>query len=131
MPVELEITELNEYQRANVFIDSILENHVTLNMVKRSGIREKVAKRVLKKHKNTIICNPLEFGSNKFHNEKLYKKVTNDELINLCNTELKYMKKNKIINESNINSYINSGLSCHMMNKYLAVIDSTIINKLK
>jgi hypothetical protein len=130
MPIELEITELNEYQRAKEYIDSILENYITLNMLKCYGIREKVAKHVLKKHKNTMLCEPSEFGSNKFRNEKLYKKVTNDELINLCNTELKYMKKNKNINDSNFKSYINSGLSWHMMNKYFAVIDSTIINKL-
>jgi hypothetical protein len=133
MPVELEITELNEYQRANVFIDSMLDKdkYVTLNMIKRLGIRQKIAKRVLRTHKNTMLCDPLEFGSNKFSNEKLYKIVSNDELIQLCNDELTNLRKNKKLKDSNFESYINSGLNYRMMNKYNASIAYPITSKLK
>jgi hypothetical protein len=131
MTVELEITELNEYQRANNYIDS-QKTYVTLKCLKKyCGIRNKVAIRALKSNKSIMLCVPSEFGSNKFRNEKLYKKVTTDELIQLCNNELKDLKKNKIINDSNIESYINSGLNFRMMDKYRASIDYSITSKLK
>ena len=130
MPVELEITELNDYQKAKEFIDS-QQNHVTLNMLKKAGIRPKIAFRVLRSHPNTMLCEPLDFGSNQTKNEKLYKKVTNEELVKLCNEELINMKKTKGINDSNIESYINSGLVQYMMEKYRIALDYSIINKLK
>ena len=129
MPVELEITELNDYQKAKELIDS-QKNHVTLNMLKKAGIRQKIAFRVLRSHQNTMLCKPLEYGSNQNKNEKLYKKVTNDDLIKLCNEEITNLKKNKTINDSNIESYINSRLVQYMMEKYRIVLDYSII-KLK
>jgi hypothetical protein len=131
MPVELEITELNDYQKVHEFING-QEKHVTFNMMKKhGGIRPKIARRVLRSHPNTMLCHPLEFGSNKFRNEKLYKKISNDEILTLCNEELDYMKKNRIIIESNVDSYINSGLVRHMMDKYRISLDYTITSQLK
>jgi hypothetical protein len=129
MPVELEITELNDYQKAKEFIDS-QKYHVTLNMLKKVGIRKKIAFRVLRSHPNTMLCKPLDYGSNQNKNEKLYKKVTNEALVKLCNEELTNMKKTKSINDSNIESYIKSGLVQYMMEKYNIALDYSII-KLK
>ena len=129
MPIELEITELNEYQRAIEYING-QEKHVTFNMMKKHcGIRNKVAIRALKSNQSIMLCEPSEFGSNKFRNEKLYKKVTTDELIQLCKDELANLKKNK--NLKDINSYINSGLNYRMMDKYRASIDYSITSQLK
>ena len=117
MPIELEITELNEYQKAHEYING-LDNHVTLNMLKKHGIKNKVAIRALKSNQTIMLCHPLEFGSNKFRNEKLYKKGTNEELITLCGNELGQLKKNKIINDATLYSFIRSGFNSRMMHKY-------------
>jgi hypothetical protein len=131
MPIELEITELNEYQRAIEYIDS-QKTYVTLKCLKKHcGIRNKVAIRALKSNQSIMLCEPSEFGSNKFRNEKLYKKVSTDELIQLCKDELANLRKNRIINDSTYNSYINSGLNYRMMDKYRASIDYSITSKLK
>ena len=130
MPFELQIKELNDYQKAQEFINSV-DNYITLNMLKKYGIRPKIGKLALRKNPNTIIAKPLVFGSCEIKNEKLYKKISNDEIISLCNEELNYMKKNRIINESNVDSYINSGLVQHMMNKYRIFASNSIIELLK
>jgi len=131
MPVELEIIELNDYQKAHEFISG-KDDKITLNMLKKhANIKPKVGFRVLRSHPNTMLSEPLVFGSNQNRNEKLYKKISNEEILSLCNDELAYMKKNRIINESNIDSYIKSGLIQHMMNKYRISLDYTITNQLK
>jgi hypothetical protein len=131
MPVELEITELNDYQKAQEYINST-DNYVTLNIIKnRVGISSKIAHRVLRLHPNTMLSKPIEFGSNKFRNEKLYKKVSNDEILYRCKEELNMMKKNKVINDNNIDSYINSGFVQYMMKKYRISLDYSIIDQLK
>ena len=129
MPVELQIKELNDYQKAHEFINSV-DNHITLNMLKKYGIRPKIARLALRKNSNTMLAKPYEFGSCHNRNEKLYKKISNDEIILLCNEELNYMKKNRIINESNVDSYIKSGLIQYMMDKYRISLDYTITSQL-
>lgn len=130
MPVQLQISELNDYQKAHEFIKSV-DNHITLNMLKkRTNIRQKVAFRVLRTHPNTMLAEPRAFGSNQNRNEKLYKKISNNEILSLCKEELDYMKKNRIINESNVDSYINSGMIQHMMDKYRISIDYTVTSQL-
>ena len=130
MPVELQIKELNDYQKAHEFINSV-DNHITLNMLKKYGIRPKIARLALRKNSNTMLAKPYEFGSCQNRNEKLYKKISNDEILTLCNEELNYMKKNRIINESNVDSYIKSGLIQYMMDKYRISLDYTITSQLK
>ena len=131
MPVELQISELNDYQKAHEFINSV-DHYVTMNMLKkRANIRPKIARRVLRSHPNTMLSEPRAFGSNQNRNEKLYKKISNDEILSLCNEELNYMKKNRIINESKVDSYIKSGLVQHMMDKYRISIDYTVTSQLK
>ena len=64
MPFELKISELNDFQKANEFI-SCQDTHITLNMLKKYvGIRPKVGFRVLRSHPNTMLSEPLVFGSN-------------------------------------------------------------------
>ena len=131
MPVQLQISELNHCQKATEYINSV-DNHITLNMLKKhSNITPKIGFRVLRNHPNTMLTEPREFGSNQNRNEKLYKKISNDEILSLCKEEIDYMKKNRIINESNVDSYIKSGLIQHMMNKYRISLDNTITSQLK
>ena len=130
MPVELQIRELNDYQKAHEFISG-QEKHVTFNMLKKHvNIKPKIARHALRSYSNTMLAEPRTFGSNQHKNEKLYKKISNDEIISLCNEELDYMKKNRIINESNVDSYIKSGLVRHMMDKYRISLDYTITSQL-
>ena len=130
MPVELQIKELNDYQKAHEFIHSV-DNHITLNMLKKHcGIRSKIGLLALRKNPKTMLAEPRTFGSNQNKNEKLYKKISNDKILSLCNEELNYMKKNRIINESNVDSYIKSGLVQHMMKKYRISLDYTITSQL-
>ena len=58
MPFELQIKELNDYQKAQEFINSV-DNYITLNMLKKYGIRPKIGKLALRKNPNTILAKPL------------------------------------------------------------------------
>lgn len=105
--------------------------HITVNMLKKNcGIQPKHAFRVLKANCNTMICDPLEFGSNKNTNEKLYKKVSDDEIKTMCKDEIDYMNKNKIVNDSNIKQYIYSSLPRHMMEKFRISLSSKILREI-
>ena len=126
----LNASTLNDYTKCVSFIDSI-NGHVSEKMLtKRYNISPKIVKRILRNHSNTRLCPPREYGSNKFKNSRLYKKMTNKELIELCNSELVGLLKNKIVNNTNIKSYISSGFAYHMRNKYEAVVDNNCISKL-
>ena len=51
-------------------------------------------------------------------------------MIKLCNYELEGLLKNKIVNDTNIKSYIRSGFEYHMRTKYEVVLDHSCISKL-
>ena len=119
-----------EYTNCINFIDNTI-NHISVKMLtKRCNTSPKMAKRILRNHPNTRLCSPYEFGSNKFVNYKLYKKITNNEIIELCNSELKGLLKNKIVKDENIKSYLNSGFSYRMLTKYSIILDKNSISKL-
>ena len=125
-----EVTDFTEPQNVEDYISN-QNGHVTVNMLKKNcGIQSKHAFKVLRSNYNTMICNPLEFGSNKYTNEKLYKKVSDDDIVAMCKDELNYMKKNKIIEESNVKQYIYSSLTRHMMEKYRISLRSSILKKI-
>jgi len=122
-----EVTSFTEPQNVEDYISN-QTGHVTVNMLKKNcNIQSKHAFKQLKSNCNTMICDPLQFGSNGYTNEKLYKKVTDDEIVTLCKDELNYMKKNKIIKESNVKQYIYSTLPQHMVNKYRISLSSKIL----
>jgi hypothetical protein len=121
---------LNDYAKCVDFIDNTT-THVTEKMlIKRCAVSPKIVKRVLRNHPNTRLCPPHEYGSNKFTNYRLYKKMTSEEMINLCNIEIKGLLKNKIVNDTNIKSYLRSGFAYHMQTKHAVAIDHTCISKL-
>jgi hypothetical protein len=121
---------LNDYAKCGAFIDNA-PNHISVKMItKRCNVSLKIAKRVLRNHPNTRLCPPHEYGSNKSVNYKLYKKITSEEMIEICNSELKGLLKNNIVREANIKSFIRSGFAYHMRTKYAVVVDNSIISKL-
>ena len=125
-----EVTSFTEQQNVEDYISN-QTGHVTLNMLKENcGIQSKHAFRVLRANCNTMICDPIEFGSNKHTNEKLYKKVSDDEIVKMCKDELNYMKKNKIVEESKVKLYIYSSLPRHMMEKYRISLSSKILEEI-
>ena len=123
------ITYFKKLQHVEDYISN-QTRHVTVNMLKKNcGIQSKHAFKELKSNYNTMICHPLEFGSNEYTNEKLYKKVSDDEIVAMCKDELNYMKKTKIIKESNVKQYIYSSLPQHMVNKYRISLSSKILEE--
>ena len=130
MTIEIEINELDDYSKCVEYINSV-KTHVTFNMVRKNcGVRPKIVHKVLTNHESTMLCSPSEFGSNKNANNKLYKKINKSELIDLCTKELTNMKQNRMITEENLKSYIYSGLSDYMFNKFSIRLNYNILNEL-
>jgi hypothetical protein len=130
MTIEIEINELDDYSKCVEYINSV-KTHVTFNMVRKNcNVRPKIVNKVLANHESTMLCSPSEFGSNKNTNKKLYKKINKSELIDLCTKELKNMKQNRIITEENLKSYIYSGLTDYMFNKFSIRLNYNILKEL-
>ena len=121
---------LNDYAKCVAFIDNTTTHVSEKMLIKRCNVAPKIVKRVLRNHPNTRLCSPYEYGSNKFTNSRLYKKMTSEEMIELCNSELKGLLKNKIVKDVNIKSYVRSGFAYHMMTKYAVVVGHSCISKL-
>jgi hypothetical protein len=121
---------LNDYAKCVAFIDNVTTHVSEKMLIKRCNVAPKIVKRVLRNHPNTRLCSPYEYGSNKFTNSRLYKKMTSEEMIELCNSELKGLLKNKIVKDVNIKSYVRSGFAYHMHTKYAVVVDHSCISKL-
>jgi len=116
------IDEETEHKNAIKYIN-LQPKYVTVNMLKKhAGIRKKIALRVLRSHPNTMICEPIEFGSNQRINQKLYKKINNYDIHTLCNKEFNYMKKNNKLVGLNVDGcHSNNNYDCltnHMIDKY-------------
>ena len=121
---------LNDYAKCVAFIDNATSYVSGKMLTKRCSVAPKIVKRVLRNHPNTIFCPPQEYGSNKFTNYKKNKKINSEEMIEICNSELKGLLKNNIVKETNIKSFIRSGFAYHMRTKYAVVVDNSIISKL-
>ena len=108
MTVELEISEIDNYTKCFEYINS-KQNHVTTKMIIRDcNVNLKTAHRALKTHTDTMLCSPHEFGSGKFVNYNLYKKVNHDTIKNICISEIKTKIKN--FKELNKDNFIKNGL---------------------
>lgn len=128
MTVELEISEIDDYSKCLEYINS-KNNHVTTKMIIRDcGVKPQIAHRALKQHTNTMLCSPHEFGSNKFVNYNLYKKVNRDTIKHLCETELSNKFKN--FKESNKDNFIKNSLPQLLYNKYRINVDYNILKSL-
>ena len=107
-----------DYKKCLKFIDDS-DNLVSQNkLVKRCNVKPKIARRALMNHKNTVLCEPNQYGSNQYKNYRLYKKITDQEILDLFKYEIDRNIKNKNINKYNINYYINTKLVSHMKNRY-------------
>ena len=148
MTIELEITEISDYAKCLEYINS-KQNHITYNMVmKNCSVKPKIARRALNNHKETMLCEPSDFGSNKFINYNLYKKVSNETIKTIYETEFKHKlnilkKTNKETTENKLKhnslkktkketneNYIKSCLPNLLYNKYRLHVDYSIINSL-
>jgi len=148
MTIELEITEISDYAKCLEYINS-KQNHITYNMVmKNCSVKPKIARRALNNHKETMLCEPSDFGSNKFINYNLYKKVSNETIKTIYETEFKHKlnilkKTNKETTENKLKhnslkktkketneNYIKSCLPNLLYNKYRLHVDYSVINSL-
>ena len=148
MTIELEITEISDYYKCLEYINS-KKNHITYKMVMRNcNVKPKIAHRALNDHKETMLCEPSDFGSNKFINYNLYKKVSNETIKTIYETEFKHKlnilkKTNKETTENKLKhnslkktkketneNYIKSCLPNLLYNKYRLHVDYSIINSL-
>ena len=148
MTVELEISEISDYNKCLEYINS-KTNHISSKMVIRNcNVKPKIAHRALNDHKETMLCEPSDFGSNKFINYNLYKKVSNETIKTIYETEFKHKlnilkKTNKETTENKLKlnslkkpkketneNYIKSCLPNLLYNKYRLHVDYSIINSL-
>jgi len=110
MTVTLEITELSNYAKCIEYINS-LDGHVTVKMVsKHCNINPKMAKYALRNHSNTMICNPVEYGSSKYKNYNLFKKITEEEKQIFRDNERGNLKQYKNLNDNNLDFAISNYL---------------------
>ena len=107
--------KLNEY---------ILEKkQVSVKMIcKEFGVAPKIAHRLLKYNKNTILDTPHNYGSNKFINYNLYRTVNDDEVKNIISKELETLKK-KYPTKDSLDSFMNSNFGNYVMKRYRIVVD--------
>ena len=129
MPINIEISELSAKEKASVFIDSYqMPGLITTKMLNRNfNIKPKQCHHLLKYHKDTVLETPYSFGSHKHSNYNLYKKVTDEEKINICNHEIDVLTKNK----KNVKEFIDSGaFKTLMYNKYRLIMTYEILDKL-
>ena len=147
MTIELEITEISDYAKCLEYINS-KQNHITYNMVmKNCSVKPKIARRALNDHKETMLCEPSDFGSNKFINYNLYKKVSNETIKTIYETEFKHKlnilkKTNKETSETEVKhkhnnlkktnketneNYTKSCLPQLLYNKYRIHLDYSIM----
>jgi hypothetical protein len=105
--ISLTISELDTITKINDYLNSLSVNdNVTTKMIIRNfNVSPKIVHRILKYRKDTMLCSPYEFGSYKFINYNLYKKV-DDSIIEKFVNLIK--KKNNNI----------SSMKQHLMNKY-------------
>ena len=128
MTVELEISEIDDYSKCVEYINS-KKNHVTTNMIIRDcSVKPKIANKAIKKHTDTMLCDPHEFGSNKFINYNLYKKVNSDNIKNICKKE--FSNKFKNFKEKNKDNFIKNSLPQLLYNKYRINVDYNILKSL-
>ena len=122
------VSELSEYEQ---YISKY--SYITVKMmIRKFKIAPKMAHRILRFSEQTMLCSPIEYGSNKHVNYNLYKLVSQKELYPLCKTELATLKKNKYdsVSKECLNNYIYSDFERYMMNKYRVSIGNDILSQL-
>lgn len=98
MTVALEITELSDLAKCIEYINGV-EGHITVKMVsKHCNVKAKMAKYALRNHSNTMICNPFEYGSIKYKNYNLFKKISDEDKQIFCEHERSKLKQYKYLN---------------------------------
>lgn len=121
MTVTLEITELSKYAKCIEYINGV-EGHITVKMVsKQCNVNPKMAKYALRVHDNTMLCKPIHYGSRKYKNYNLFKKITDEEKQKFCDIEVRKLKQTKYsTNYNGINFAISNYLFKHYrINSYM------------
>ena len=114
MTVTLEITELSKYAKCIEYINGVV-GHITLRMViKHCNVKPKLAKYALLNHNNTMLCSPFEYGSGKYKNYNLFKKISDEDKQTFCDNERSNLKKYKNLNDN----YLNYDFSNYLFKKY-------------
>jgi len=105
--ISLTISELDTITKINDYLNSLSvnDNVTTKLIIRKFDVSPNIAHRILKYRKDTMLCNPNEFGSNKFVNYNLYKKVDDSIIESFVN----------LIKKKNNNM---SSVKQHVMNKY-------------
>lgn len=119
----MEIKPLTPNQNSVEYINNFDRKLITTKMLTRKfNIKPKEAHRILKFNKNTILCDPILYGSNKYSNKNLYQMVDQETKLKICYQEIENLKKNK----TNIKSFMKSNFANYMNKKYHLVLDSEI-----
>ena len=115
MPVTLEISELSDYDKCIEYINGV-DGHITVKMVsKHCNVKAKMAKYALRVHDNTMLCRPIEYGSIKYKNYNLFKKISDEDKSTFCDNERSKLKQYKYLNNDN---GINYSISNYFFKKY-------------
>ena len=107
-------------------IDEYIKNKVTVSVkmiCKEFGVAPKIAHRLLKYNKNTMLDIPYNHGSLKFINYNLYRTLKEDELKKIISKELETIKKKYPTKES-LDSFMNSNFNKLMMSRYRIAVDN-------
>jgi len=109
--LSLTISDLDTINEINDYINSLKINEtVTTKMLIRTfNISPKTSHNILRNRKDTMLCNPYEFGSYKFINYNLYKKIDNstiESLVKLLRNKNQSSIKQTLMNKYRIN-YLN------------------------
>lgn len=107
-------------------IDEYINNKGTVSVkmiCKEFGVAPKIAHRLLKYNKNTILDTPYNHGSNKFINYNLYRTLKKDEVEKIVSKELETLRKKYPTKES-LDSFMNSNFNKLLMNRYRISIDN-------
>ena len=125
MPVELQISELDDYSKCIEYINSKNDDqHITTKMISRDcKVTPKIAHRVLRTHNDTMLCSPTEFGSAKSVNYNLYKKINSNTIKKTCEKELKLK-----LNLNNKKNFIMNNLPQILYNKYRINVQHNILD---
>ena len=119
---------LNMYNSDDVqeFINNVPNRLITVKMISRHfKIKPKIAHRILKYNKNTIMCHPFHFGNNKFINRNLYRIINKEDILELCKKETIYL--HKIYKDEKLyNAFMDSNFNKYILDKYRLVIDNNI-----
>tara|TARA_B110001469_G_C9428208_1_gene217831 strand:+ start:138 stop:470 length:333 start_codon:yes stop_codon:yes gene_type:complete len=106
--LSITISDLDTITKINDYLNSleINENVTTKMLIRNFKIAPKKAHSILKYRKDTMLCNPYEFGSLRNINYNLYKKIdksTIESLTKKLNNSNESRLKSKLMNKYRIN----------------------------